>query len=100
MPPKTQSFAVALQEGASPDNCVEHLDVPPRPLAWKPRNWLISDPRTRLVNGVGALKGADLDVAPGEELARLAMGGLTINTWLHYKGSFHICRHLTTNRQH
>lgn len=66
MPPKTQSFALALQERASPDNCVEHLDVPPWPQAWKPRNWLISDPQTCLVNGVRALKGTHLDVAPGD----------------------------------
>lgn len=60
MPPKTQSFAVALQEGASPDNGVEHLDVPPWPQAREPLNWLISDPQTCLVNGVGALKGTRL----------------------------------------
>lgn len=57
MPPKTQSFAVASQEGASPDNGVEHLDVPPWPQAREPLNWLISDPQTCLVNGVRALKG-------------------------------------------
>lgn len=60
MPPKTQSFAVALQERASPDNCVEHLDVPPWPRALEPLNWLIYDPQTCLVNGVKALKGTRL----------------------------------------
>lgn len=81
MPPKTQSIAVALQERASPDNCVENLDVPPWPWAWKPPNWLISDPQTRLLNGARALK--CLNVAPGHALATLAIGGLNINTWLH-----------------
>lgn len=71
MPPKTQSFAVALQERASPDNCVENLDVPSWPWAWKPPNWLISDPQTRLLNGARALKGTRLDVAPGDALATL-----------------------------
>lgn len=57
MPPKTQSFALPLQKRDSPDNCLEHLDVPSWPKAWEPLNWLMVDSGTCLVNGVKPFDG-------------------------------------------
>lgn len=57
MPPKTQPFALPLQNRDSPDKCEEHLGVPPWSEAREPLNGAAVDPVARLVNGVATLDG-------------------------------------------